>query len=127
MVTALECGVRGYIPATVGIDVCINAIRLAIAGGAFVPAASFLATKDALHSSFNEARPLTPIFSPREVAVVEALRQGKANKIIAYDLNMCESTVKVHVRSIMKKLKATNRTEVAYKIHQLFGPNRRSG
>ena len=33
--------------------------------------------------------------------------------MIAYDLNMCESTVKVHVRNIMKKIKARNRTEVA--------------
>ena len=46
--------------------------------------------------------------------MVEAIRQGKPNKIIAYELNMCESTVKVHVRAIMKKLKARNRTEVAY-------------
>jgi DNA-binding NarL/FixJ family response regulator len=45
---------------------------------------------------------------------VEALRRGKANKIIAYELNMRESTVKVHVRNIMKKLKAKNRTEVAF-------------
>jgi DNA-binding NarL/FixJ family response regulator len=34
---------------------------------------------------------------------------------IAYDLNMCESTVKVHVRNILKKLKAKNRTDVAIK------------
>ena len=46
--------------------------------------------------------------------MVEAIRQRKPNKIIAYELNMCESTVKVHVRAIMKKLKARNRTEVAY-------------
>jgi hypothetical protein len=35
----------------------------------------------------------------------EALCQGKANKIIAYELNMCESTVKVHVRNVMKRCK----------------------
>jgi DNA-binding NarL/FixJ family response regulator len=50
----------------------------------------------------------------RQLQVVEAIRQGKPNKTIAYELNMCESTVKVHVRAIMKKLKARNRTEVAY-------------
>jgi hypothetical protein len=49
-----------------------------------------------------------------------SLREGKANKIIAYELNMCESTVKVHVRNIMKKLKARNRTEVAFKTAELF-------
>jgi FixJ family two-component response regulator len=43
-----------------------------------------------------------------------------ANKLIAYELNMCESTVKVHVRNIMKKLNATNRTQVAYMTRGLF-------
>jgi DNA-binding NarL/FixJ family response regulator len=52
---------------------------------------------------------------------VEGIRRGKPNKIIAYELNMCESTVKVHVRAIMKKLKATNRTEVAFKTSALLG------
>ena len=45
------------------------------------------------------------------------------NKIIAYELNMCESTVKVHIRNIMQKLKATNRTEAAYKVSNLFSSN----
>ena len=52
--------------------------------------------------------------------MVEAIRQGKPNKIVAYELNMCESTVKVHVRAIMKKLKARNRTEVAYLYSSTF-------
>ena len=59
------------------------------------------------------------IFTTRQTSVAKALRQGKANKIIAYELNMCESTVKVHVRHIMKKLGATNRTEVAYKLSDM--------
>ena len=45
--------------------------------------------------------------------VVHAIQKGKSNKIIAYDLCICESTVKVHVRNIMTKLKAKNRTDVA--------------
>ena len=40
------------------------------------------------------------------------MRQGKQNKIIAYELGMCETTVKVHIRLIMKKLNARNRTQV---------------
>jgi DNA-binding NarL/FixJ family response regulator len=50
-----------------------------------------------------------------EVAVIRALQQGKPNKVIAYELNMCESTVKVHVRNLMKKMKAKNRTDLAMK------------
>jgi DNA-binding NarL/FixJ family response regulator len=51
-------------------------------------------------------------FSPRQSQVLEGLRQGKQNKIIAYELGMCESTVKVHLRHIMRKLNARNRTQV---------------
>ncbi len=40
--------------------------------------------------------------------------------MIAYDLNMCEGTVKVHIRSIMKKLNARNRTQVAYIANQMI-------
>ena len=54
------------------------------------------------------------ILSKQQIAVVKKLAQGKPNKIIAYELALCESTVKVHVRAIMKKLQATNRTQVAY-------------
>ena len=59
------------------------------------------------------------MFTARQGAVIRALCSGKANKIIAYELNMCESTVKVHVRNIMKKLKAKNRTEVAVMFKSL--------
>ncbi|WP_245409733.1 response regulator transcription factor [Pararhizobium haloflavum] len=117
---ALECGARGYIPTSVDIDVCVEAIGLAIAGGIFVPASSVLAMRHMIETTTQEARPLTGMFTTRQAEVVEALRRGKANKIIAYELKLRESTVKVHIRNIMKKLKATNRTEVAYKINDMF-------
>ena len=59
------------------------------------------------------------MLTEKQTAVVRALKQGKPNKIIAYELGMCESTVKVHVRNIMKKLKARNRTQVAYLYESL--------
>jgi DNA-binding NarL/FixJ family response regulator len=120
---ALEYGARGYIPTSVRIDVCVEAIGLAIAGGIFVPASSVLAMRHLIDSSTQEARPLAGMFTLRQAEVVQALRRGKANKIIAYELNLRESTVKVHIRNIMKKLKATNRTEVAYKLNDLFPPD----
>lgn len=120
---ALECGVRGYIPTSVGIEVCVEAIGLAIAGGIFVPASSVLAMRHLIDSNSQGALPQAGMFTLRQAEVVQALRRGKANKIIAYELNLRESTVKVHIRNIMKKLKATNRTEVAYKINDLFPPD----
>lgn len=120
---ALEQGVRGYIPTSVSLEVAIEAMRLVRAGGIFVPASSMIAARTSPGGGMNGRKSrLTDEFTPRQAEVVEALRQGKANKVIAYDLNMQESTVKVHVRNIMKKLRARNRTEVAYLTRGLFEP-----
>lgn len=51
------------------------------------------------------------VLTPRQRDVLERLREGKPNKLIARDLNMTEATVKVHVRQIMHKLGAKNRTQ----------------
>lgn len=117
---ALEYGARGYIPSNVGIRVCAEVIDLTLAGGIFVPASSVLAVRQVLEANSEIAQPLAGLFTLRQAEVVEALRRGKANKIIAYELNLRESTVKVHIRNIMKKLNATNRTEVAFKLKDLF-------
>ena len=53
--------------------------------------------------------------------VLKLLEQGKSNKVIAYELGVEESTVKVHVRHIMKKLNATNRTHAAFLVHRGAG------
>ena len=108
-------GVRGYIPTSVSIDVCIQAMSLAIAGGKFIPASSVLNIRDLIGIQPRKTMPAMK-FTNRQSAIAEALRCGKANKDIAYELNLCESTIKVHIRNIMKKLGATNRTEVACKI-----------
>lgn len=116
---ALESGARGYIPSNVGVGVAAEAILLARAGGVFVPASGVLAMRDVINARSNRVSGLDNLLTAREAEVAEALRRGKANKIIAYELQLCESTVKVHIRNIMKKLNATNRTEVAYKIREM--------
>jgi DNA-binding CsgD family transcriptional regulator len=56
---------------------------------------------------------LTEKLTARQAEVVTALCLGKPNKIIAHELNIRESTVKLHVRNIMKCLGARGRTEIA--------------
>jgi DNA-binding NarL/FixJ family response regulator len=115
-------GAKAYIPMTMGFEMTIEALRFVLAGGTYVPAEYLLsATPSAAPSS---PHPVTSgAVTSRELAVVRAIQQGKSNKIIAYDLNMCESTVKVHVRNIMKKLQAKNRTQVAIKATELLSPS----
>ena len=87
-------------------------MRFVLAGGTYVPPDCLLAT-DPLGLPASTTLSRLHILTSRELSVVRAIQQGKSNKVIAYELNMCESTVKVHMRRIMKKLKAKNRTEVA--------------
>lgn len=117
---ALEIGARGYILTSVDISVCVEALELAVVGGVFIPASSILAVKHLIETGSSKTRELSDMFTPRQTEVVTALRKGKANKIIAYELRLRESTVKVHIRNIMKKLRATNRTEVVYKINDFY-------
>jgi DNA-binding NarL/FixJ family response regulator len=113
VISALEWGARGYIPTSVTLDVAIGAMNVVEAGGTFVPAASLVASKRMAGTAAGQNGHSCRIFTARQAAVLEALRRGKPNKQIAYDLNMRESTVKLHVRNIMRKLKAKNRTEAA--------------
>jgi DNA-binding NarL/FixJ family response regulator len=113
VVAMLDKSVCGYVSTSLSIDVALHAINLARAGGVLVPACSLVATHAAPDPD-PEAPKTSVLFTARQAAVVEALRHGKPNKIIAYELHIRENTVKVHVRTIMKKLHATNRTEVAY-------------
>jgi DNA-binding NarL/FixJ family response regulator len=115
IVRMLGKNVRGYVPTSLSIAVVIQAIQLIRAGGVYVPASSLIAAHRVQEPPSTTVQKSTGIFTTRQTAVVEALKRGKPNKIIAYELSMRESTVKVHVRNIMKKLHATNRTEVAYK------------
>jgi DNA-binding NarL/FixJ family response regulator len=124
IVAALERGARGYIAMSSNLDVAIAAIRLVRAGGTFVPASGLLSSRSPTASALVEAdtgsKSRQNVFTQRQLEVIDRLRQGESNKLIAYKLNMGECTVKVHVRNIMRKIKARNRTEIAFLTNELF-------
>jgi len=116
----LKSGAHGFIPTqTTGIQVAFAAIGFVRAGGTFAPLDLLLTSRAERGTPPAEMAQQSSLTS-RQSAVLSRLRQGKANKLIAYELNMSESTVKVHVRNIMRKLGATNRTQAAYKAQQLW-------
>ena len=110
----LAKGARGYIPTSLSLALALRALQLVRAGGVFVPASCLRGYQAPSQWQPAPAKENAVMFTERQIAVVEAVRLGKANKMIAYELNMCESTVKVHVRNIMKKLRATNRTQISF-------------
>lgn len=120
VMTALSCGARGFVPIDASIEIMTSAIMMIAAGGTYVPASALMAAQRGSTGPTHNCRTASEMFTSRQLDVMDALRKGKANKTIAYELNMCESTVKVHVRNIMKRLKAKNRTHAVYLAQEML-------
>jgi DNA-binding NarL/FixJ family response regulator len=122
MIAALERGAKGYVPMSLDLEVVISAIKLVHVGGTFVPASSLLAIRQTKAEGVHAAARKTAldILTERQLNVLEILRRGDPNKIIAHKLNMSEATVKIHVRNMMKKTHARNRTELVCMTSDLF-------
>lgn len=104
---ALELGAIGFLPKTMGAKSLVNAVRFMVAGETFVPA-SVLADGGA-----GEESDFIKQFSQREKQVLAGLCRGASNKEIARELDLQEVTIKLHVRTVCKKLNAKNRTQAA--------------
>lgn len=122
---ALDFGARGYIPKSAKADVIINALRLVVAGGVYIPPeilsgglssppqVRYAAADNALASP--EAAGLTE----RQIDVLALIMQGKNNKTICRALNLAEPTVKNHVTAILRALKVSSRTEAVITVNKL--------
>jgi DNA-binding NarL/FixJ family response regulator len=115
---ALRAGARGYLPTTLDRAAATEAIRFVLAGGTFVPAGVIA---EGGPGAGRRPGGAAPRLSPRELEVAGRLREGKPNKIIARELSISESTVKVFVRRILAKLGAANRTEAAFLAERCLG------
>jgi DNA-binding NarL/FixJ family response regulator len=124
IINALNCGVRGYIPTSIAAEVAIAALTLIEAGGTYIPANVMRSESAELRGSGEANQHLHPPnelnLTLRELAVIDLLREGNSNKLIALKLDMRESTVKVHMRNILKKLGVSNRTHAATVANRLL-------
>jgi DNA-binding NarL/FixJ family response regulator len=100
---ALAAGVQAYLTKDVLHDELLIAIRAVAAGQTYLPAAVAAVA----------AQTPRPDLSARELQVLELIVQGLANKQIAYALEIAEHTVKNHVKNILSKLGAQDRTQAA--------------
>ena len=117
---AMESGVKGFISTrTTEMPTVSAAIHFVKAGGTFAPVEPLLANETERAPVQEEVTPPSSLLTSTQMTILSHVRQGKPNKIIAYELNMSESTVKVHIRNIMRKMGATNRTQAVYKLQQL--------
>jgi len=127
----LECirtGARAYIPKTVDEIILKNAISLVMAGETFIPSEAISQIRPAgLHGIMGELADL-PADNPlrqltaRQCDTLALIVDGLSNKEVARRLGLLESTVKTHVKVILKKLNAQNRTQAAMIANDLGWP-----
>jgi DNA-binding NarL/FixJ family response regulator len=110
---ALDLGAMGFIPKTANTRVLIDALRLVLSGGIYVPADC---------PGMGNVRPRAATraedlgLTLRQSDVLRLLVQGKPNKLICRDLRLSEGTVKVHVSAILRALNVHNRTQVVIEL-----------
>jgi DNA-binding NarL/FixJ family response regulator len=112
---ALDLGALGYIPKSAQSDVMVNALRLVMSGGLYIPpqALNHEVPHDIGRPSAHELHgsPEYLGLTERQLDVLGLMMQGNSNKTICRILNLAEPTVKNHVTAILKTLNVSNRTE----------------
>ncbi|WP_323781913.1 response regulator transcription factor [Thalassovita sp.] len=101
---ALASGAAGFLPKTIAPETLISAVRHLLSGGIYTPQQFLESEKGGDHA---------PHLTPRELDVLRGICEGKANKEIARDLEVQEVTIKLHVKTLSRKLQARNRTHAA--------------
>ena len=101
---ALRAGAAGFLPKTLAPQSLVAAVRHMLAGETYMPL-DFLTESEPIKGRVN--------LTPREKDVLLGITQGKSNKEIARDLNIQEVTVKLHLKTLSRKLGARNRTHAA--------------
>ncbi len=135
----VQSGAEGYVSNHSAPDLVLRAFSFVLKGGTYVPRSAvshgcfrgqeplngdhephdaLINDVDGSPPSLASAPPLSPCsvlpeLSERQKHILEGLCRGEPNKIIGRVLNLPESTIKVHVREIMRKLGVSNRTQIA--------------
>ncbi|MBD2749518.1 response regulator transcription factor [Microvirga sp. BT688] len=123
--TAHEMGVTGFCLTTSGPEVLINSVELVMLGESILPFEVVRSLMERAPQPDNQLvqddslaqaklSDLTACkLSAREAEILGCLTKGEANKVIARRLDITEATIKVHVKAILRKIGATNRTQAA--------------
>lgn len=146
VIAVLQNGAEGYLSNHSAPDLVLRALTFVLEGGTYFPpsavtldpfsgcaplkavtetsSARFHPTVSGVPAFAGQSSAVSPLFefSGRQRAILERLCRGEPNKIIGRALNLPESTVKVHVREIMRKLSVSNRTQVAVVVSGMGTP-----
>lgn len=114
---ALRAGAQGYVLKTIDGDMLAQAIRRTMRGESVVSPEMTGKLVQALRSMHGSEPPASadPLaaLSPREREILEHIARGASNKAIARALDIAETTVKIHVQHILRKLGLASRVQAA--------------
>ncbi|MBB5517051.1 DNA-binding NarL/FixJ family response regulator [Rubricella aquisinus] len=104
---ALEAGAAGFVPKSLSAKSLVSAVKFMAMGEQYAPI-DFMTAADE-----DAPNPLSEKLTDRELQVLKGLTEGKSNKEIARDLDLQEPTVKLHIKTLFRKIDVTNRTQAA--------------
>lgn len=108
----LAAGALGFVPKSSPTPILVQALRLVLAGGIYVPPAL-------MRAAARAEAPSPHALTERQTAILRCLVDGHSNKAIARELGITEATVKAHVSAIFKALGVSNRTQAARAAREL--------
>jgi two-component system nitrate/nitrite response regulator NarL len=112
--TALKNGARGYLLKNIEADYLTQAIKRAAAGESVIAESMTAKLIMQFRNGMNPAASAEKEkLTPRERETMVCVARGESNKEIARNLNVAESTVKIHVQNILKKLSLSSRVQIA--------------
>ena len=118
-----EIGIDAYLESTTSQVGFRQSLDLVVSGERIFPSRLKAAPETTRDKSPSNKSSAPSCLSARELEILRHLASGRANKVIANDLHITEATVKVHVKGILRKIGATNRTQAAiWAIHNGLRP-----
>jgi len=111
LMLALRAGAQGYLLKNIESDFLVDAVRRAADGESVM--SPEMTGKLLRQVRAGTTATTQPALSPREREILAFLARGASNKEIARDLDVAESTVKIHVQHILRKLELTSRVQAA--------------
>ncbi len=118
IVQAIDEGAAGFIPKTSSHAVMMAALRLVLAGGTYLPPHALLGAASPTTTA-QQPGDLLAELTPRQVETLRLAMQGKANKVIAREMDVSEATVKAHLSASFRALGVRNRTEAVFTAARL--------
>ena len=124
VLAAMGAGAAGFIPKSSSNEVMLNALRLVMGGGRYLPP-ELLSQSGGNDGVSRRRRQATTMsvetlgLSARQMEVLQLIAKGAPNKTICRQLGLAERTVKAHVTAVFRALKVTSRTQAAIEASRL--------